>query len=235
MERTKYPRTFHLSWSQSNTSDDVWWNNTSPFTNADVVVTEKMDGECTTIYPDGHVHARSLDTDHHPSRSWIKKYASEFAHQIPDGLRICGENVFAFHSILYTDLPTYFLVFGIYDRNNVCLSWDDTEEICVCLGLQTVPVLYRGVFDETLVQKNWVGRGQFPTYESDVVLSAGEKREFPRDFKPCEAEGYVVRLAGSFHYDDFSKSTAKFVRAHHVKTDSHWMKRIPFPNLLKDS
>lgn len=37
-------------------------------------------------------------------------------------------------------------------------------------------------------------------------------------------EGYVVRISDSFHYDDFSKSVAKCVRAGHVgSTDDHWM------------
>lgn len=233
MERIKYPRTFHVPWSQSNTSDDVWWKDTSRFDGKEVVITEKVDGEATTIYPDGHVHARSLDTDHHPSRNWIKKFASEFAFQIPSKMRICGENVFAFHSIFYTDLPTYFFVYGIYDEYNMCLSWSETEEICFCLGLHTVPILYRGIWDANLVQKIWTGKGTFPTYESSVELSTQEQREFPKDFTPCNAEGYVVRLAEKFHYDEFANCTAKFVRENHVKSDAHWMKRKVFPNLLK--
>lgn len=35
-------------------------------------------------------------------------------------------------------------------------------------------------------------------------------------------EGYVVRLTSSFHYKDFSRSAAKFVRKGHVTTNEHW-------------
>lgn len=46
------------------------------FLKGPVVITEKMDGENTTLYRDG-LHARSLDSRHHPSRNWVK----------PNGLR----------------------------------------------------------------------------------------------------------------------------------------------------
>ena len=93
MERIKYPRTKNLPWSQSNSSDDVWWSDTSLFDGQEVVVTEKMDGECTTIYADGYVHARSVDSKHHPSRSWIKALAANLHPMIPSDWRVCGENI----------------------------------------------------------------------------------------------------------------------------------------------
>lgn len=42
------------------------------FLGQEVVVTEKIDGENTTMYPD-HIHARSLDSNHHPSRNIVKQ------------------------------------------------------------------------------------------------------------------------------------------------------------------
>ncbi len=132
MDRTKYPRTMNLPWSGSESSDDVWWKDATAFDGKEVVVTEKMDGEATSIYPDGHVHARSIDTRHHDSRSWVKRLAASIAHDIPEGYRICGENVFAWHSIFYIDLPTYFFVYGIYD-GDLCLSWDDVKDDIVLL------------------------------------------------------------------------------------------------------
>ncbi len=224
----KYPRTFHLPFSQSNSSDDVWWKDCSLFEGKEVVISEKIDGESCSIYPDGHVHARSLDTDNHPSRTWIKRMAGEFSFNIPANHRICGENVYAYHSIFYTDLPSYFLAFGIYDGNNNCLSWQETEDICEILGLHTVPVIYKGIWSEKLIRNLWTGKGAYPTYRTSEL-----QPEFPKDFVPCDAEGYVVRFAESFHYDQFSKSCAKMVRKNHVTTDQHWMERKPVPNLLK--
>lgn len=227
MNKIKYPRTMNFSWSKSNSSDDVWWRDSNPFYGEDVVMTEKLDGECTTIYQDGTVHARSLDSNHHPSRSWIKQQAARFAHEIPKGYRICGENLFAWHSIFYTDLPTYFFVYGIYDNNNNCLSWDEVEEMCEMLDLHTVPVIYHGAWDEKLIQQLWIGKGKFPTF-----ASTKEYPKYPDDFTPCEAEGYVCRLSQGFRYSDFKKCCAKFVRENHVQTDTQWMSRKVIPNLL---
>ena len=221
MNRVKYPRTRNFPWSQSNSSDDCWWKDCRNFDGREVVVTEKLDGECTTVYPDGWVHARSLDTSHHPSRSWMKRHAAEWAHQIPAQYRVCGENLYAWHSIFYTNLPTYFLVFGIYDEENRCLSWSSVEEFCSLLGLFTVPVIYKGMWDETHVRGLWNGVGAFPTFAS------------PDQTEKCKAEGYVVREEGSFPYEEFALHCAKYVREHHVQTDSHWMEKAVVPNLMR--
>lgn len=227
IQRVKYPRSYNFPWSGSDSSDDVWWDDCALFEGKEVVVTEKMDGECTTIYPDGHVHARSIDTNHHPSRSWIKAMAAQFAADIPVGHRICGENVFAFHSIFYTELPSYFLVYGIY-KGEECLPWADVEEICEILGLHTVPVIYRGLWDEKLIRAKWTGEGAFPTFGT-----TSEMPTFPADFTPTDAEGYVARLAEGFNYGDFRHCCAKYVRENHVTTSQQWMLRPVVQNLLR--
>jgi hypothetical protein len=99
----KYPRTPHLPWSPGASSDDVFLIDTQMFMGKSVVITEKMDGENTTLYPD-HLHARSLDSRHHPSRTWVKQWHQTLAHDIPQGWRICGENLYAQHSVSYTQL-----------------------------------------------------------------------------------------------------------------------------------
>lgn len=194
----KYPRTYHLPWSPGCTADDRVLTDTSFFEGKEVVVTVKMDGENTTMYSD-HIHARSIDSANHPSRNWVKGYHAKVAYQIPSGWRVCGENLFAAHSIRYSSLPSYFLAFSIWDEFNRCLSWDDTLEWCELLELQSVPVLYRGVWSEEEVRK----------------LATSE-------YSGNECEGYVVRVANSFSYGDFRKAMAKYVRAGHVKTSHHW-------------
>ncbi|MGC5412734.1 RNA ligase family protein, partial [Streptomyces sp. DT225] len=59
--RTHYPRTPHLPWSPGATSDDVRMTDLAALAGTEVVVTEKLDGENTTLYADG-LHARSLDS-----------------------------------------------------------------------------------------------------------------------------------------------------------------------------
>ena len=69
--RVHYPRTPHLPWSPGVSADDVRAADLAGLAGREVVVTEKLDGENTTLYRDG-LHARSLDSAHHPSRAWVK-------------------------------------------------------------------------------------------------------------------------------------------------------------------
>lgn len=209
VDKVKYPRTFHLPWSPGVSSDDKVLESTDVFIGKQVVVTVKMDGENTTMYND-YIHARSLDSDNHPSRSMVKQIHAGVCMDIPIGWRVCGENLFAVHSIKYSKLEDYFLVFSIWNDKNECLDWTSTVMWSELLGLKTVPVLYTGLYDEKLIK--------------------GLYKEFIND-DPCE--GYVVRLHDSFTYRQFRTSVAKYVRSCHVTTDQHWKTKEIERNILK--
>ena len=205
----KYPRTLHLPYSPGTTSDDRLLKSVDHFVGKRVVVTEKMDGENTTMSRD-YVHARSLDSMYHPSRDYVRTVRGNISHLIPDNsLRVCGENCYAAHSIEYTELEDHFLVFSVW-IDSKCLSWKETLEWTSYLGLKTVPVLYIGLWDEDLVKSLYV-----------------QNRE------PDLMEGYVIRLEDEFEYDDFAMSVAKYVRKDHVTTDSHWLEKKMVVNKLK--
>lgn len=207
--KTKYPRTPHLPFSLGRSADDKILQSMSHFEGRDIVVTLKMDGENTSLYADGY-HARSLDSRHHPSRDWLKAYhANHLAQVIPAGWRVCGENLFARHSIGYTDLQSYFMGFSIWNAENRALSWAETLVYFELMGITPVTEVYRGVFDEAVLRKL-----------ADTLDT--EKNE-----------GFVVRLASEFAYNDFRVSVAKWVRPKHVQTSEHWMHAAVVPNELK--
>lgn len=211
-EYIKYPRTPHLPWSKGATDDDVFSTekHIAHFTQMrEVIVTEKMDGENTTLYPD-YLHARAIVGMDHPSRSWIKALHAQIKSDIPNGWRISGENLFAKHSILYSDLESYFMVFAIFDDKNQCISWDDTLLYSSILGLATVPLLYRG------------------RWSTHIIKNLSSK------FDSNTFEGYVVRNADSFSYDNYGDNIAKYVRPNHVKTSDHWRSQSMIINGLKE-
>lgn len=202
--RVKYSRTHHVPWSDGVNSDDRVLNDVSQFEGQEVVVTEKMDGENTTMYSD-YIHARSIDGRYHASRDWVKNFHSGIAHDIPVDWRVCGENMFAKHSIVYNNLESYFYGFSVWNDRNVCLSWDETLEWFNLLNIVPVPTLYRGIFDAKKIKE---------------LYNASEW-----EYK----EGYIIRLAGSFEYKDFKKSVAKFVRKNHIQTAPHnWLNRTDY-------
>lgn len=195
----KYPRTYHLPWSLGVNSDDRMLSNIDAFKDKRVIVTEKLDGENTTMYCD-HIHARSIDSDGHESRDWVKNFWSQFNFEIPEDWRVCGENMYSEHSISYLDLESYFYGFSIWNDKNECLSWDETLEWFKILhkDIKPVPVLYDGVFDESLIVDLW----------NDSMYDSHE--------------GYVVRVADRFPMSQFRFSVGKFVRKDHVNAGEHW-------------
>ncbi|WP_204046076.1 RNA ligase family protein, partial [Acrocarpospora phusangensis] len=205
--RIHYPRTPHLPWSPGASADDVRVGGLAGFAGREVVVTEKLDGENTTMYADG-LHARSLDSAHHPSRTWIKGLHARIARSIPESWRLCGENLFARHSIAYEDLDSWFYAFSVWNGDH-CLDWDQTTRFTRKLGVPVPRVLWRGLFDERAL------------------------RSLRLD--PARVEGYVVRATDGFPRADFPHRVAKWVRPAHVTTDEHWMLAPVIPNGLGPS
>jgi hypothetical protein len=206
----KYPRTPHLPWSKGMTSDDKMIDSLESFMGKHVIVTEKMDGENTTLYSD-YLHARSLDSKGGIERDWLKSFWSTINFKIPKGWRIYGENLWAQHSIRYDNLESFFYGFSVWDESNKCLSWDETVDVFEFLNISHVPILYSGVWNDELIKN----------LENQLNLQT--------------TEGYVVRLADSFLYKDFNKSVAKFVRENHVSTDKHWKNSQLIPNGLNSN
>ena len=116
--------------------------------------------------------------------------------------------MYATHSIFYERLEGYFYLFSVWDESNNCLSWGETEEWAQLLGVPVPRVLYRGSWDEELIRS----------------IKVNEET----------MEGYVLRPEKGFHYDDFLRCVAKWVRPNHVQTDSHWMHKPIKKNKLKE-
>jgi len=205
--RVKYPRTFHHPSSPGLQSDDKVARDLSLLQGADVVITEKMDAENTTLYADGY-HARSLDSGYHPSRSWLAGFHGQIAHLIPQGWRICGENLYARHSVAYEALPSYFMAYSVWRPDNTCLSHDETMDFLAERGIEPTPELARGPYSETMVATlaNAIDTGR--------------------------VEGFVIRLARRFAFSEFPRAVMKWVRAGHVQSDTHWRHGPLTPNGL---
>jgi hypothetical protein len=237
MERIKYPRTYHFYNSPNLQNDDRKLETYDGFykTKAikceqhgfefcavcerkfetvprEVIATLKLDGENTTMYGE-HIHARSLDSAHHESRTIVKQIHGQIKHLLPDRMRVCGENMQACHSIYYTGLPAYFLIFNIW-QDDLCLSYEETMMWVHEFrhnGIQCahVPVFYRGPFDIDHITR---------MYQQFYVSH----------------EGFVVRDIDSFSLVDFSTHCGKYVRKGHVQTSEHWLNERMLPNKLRE-
>lgn len=209
----KYERTFHLPHSPGIHDDDKALKDFKNFEGKRVVITAKMDGENTTCYSDGHVHARSIDSRGGEDRAWVKKFLIEnVCFNLPQGWRVCGENMWAEHSIHYDGLPSYFLGFSIWNERNECLSWPETLLWFELLGITPVDTLAPAGIE----------------FSEEVLKAVEAKLNWDID------EGYVIRIEDGFTYGEFRKSVAKYVRAGHVQTTKHWRAGRQFiPNTLR--
>ena len=207
MEHVKYPKTMHFPWSPGLQNDDRVLTDPDCFHGKYIVVTEKMDGENTTMYRD-FIHARSLsEMAPHESRTRVKAIHGGIKNNIPENFRICGENMQAKHSVHYCKanmnrVGSYFLVYSIWD-GDICLGFEETYEWCKLLGLEHVPVMSDGIY-----------------HRSDLIALENWMRP---DYHNGKKEGYVVRNGYSFHIKDFQTNVAKYVRKGHVQTSEHWL------------
>lgn len=216
LEYVKYPRTYHAPWSPNVGKDDRVHSNMSQFLGRTIIGTIKMDGENSNLYPK-YYHARSINSQHHPSRSWLKSFHARVAHDIPKNWRLCGENMFAKHSIHYKNLKSFFYLFSVWNETNTALSWKETREWADLLGIEMVPIFLIGEFSTVEEMKN----------------NLEEKFNLYRSNSPDECEGYVIRIADPIPYRDFRHYTAKVVRKNHVQTQANWMMQAVVPNKVE--
>ena len=202
---SKYNRTYHLPYSPGATNDDRISNGVETLLGKEIVITEKLDGENTGM-TNGGVYARSHAT--FTTSDWSREVRQlhdiKVKGNLSEGEFIFGENLEGIHSIEYTNLKSYFYIFGVRD-NNIWVPWNSVEEYSYLLDIPTVPILFKGVLNtkeelQVLVEK---------LVKEDSVLGG-------------EREGIVIRNVDMFNDCDFKDNVMKWVRKNHVKTDSHW-------------
>ena len=201
---SKYNRTYHFPFSPGATNDDRIANSMSNLIGQEIVITEKLDGENTGMTRGG-VYARSHAA--YTTSPWsreVRQIHDRIKFDILEDVFIFGENMEGIHSIEYTNLTSYFYIFGIRD-NNIWIPWKDVEDWAFLLDIPTVPVLFKGVVNS----------------EKELQALVEKLAKEPSALGGVR-EGIVCRNASLFHNGDFSSNLLKFVRANHVTTDEHW-------------
>lgn len=202
---SKYNRTYHFPFSPGATNDDRIADSMSNLVGQEIVITEKLDGENCGMTDKG-VYARShAEFTKSPwSREVRALHKLMVEDELGDGVYLFGENMEGIHSIEYSNLTSYFYIFGMRD-NNIWVPWEKVEEYSYLLDIPTVPVLFKGVVNSEKELKELV-----------------EKLSKEKSALGGVREGIVARSAGMFHNDDFADNVMKWVRKGHVQTDEHW-------------
>lgn len=212
----KYPRTPHLPFSPGGTSDDRRIQSVSSLLGCPVVITEKMDGSNVCLERDACFARSHASTPNHPSFDAFKALHAGIQHNIGVGVQVFGEWLYAKHSIAYSALPSYLMVFGVRDLSTgLWASWEEVGMWADCLGVACAPVLALTSFTrEDQLQGTVEGLAREPS-------KVGGDRE-----------GIVIRKAGEIPDGDFATSVAKWVRKDHVQSDDHWKNQAIVRNML---
>ena len=213
----RFPKTPHLKWLGSGPLRDnkvLSPVDAKKLLSHSVVVEEKLDGANVGLSVGdeqilrvqnrgGFLPWDSLHPQFSPLRQWIDHRRHLLLDALSSRLILFGEWCYARHSIHYTHLPDWFVVFDVYDRS-VGRFWSTKrrDAFALELGLAIVPQLGRGSFDIR-----------------DIACLLGPSR-----FVDGPAEGVYVR----WDCDDYLERRAKLVRAEFTHAiGAHWT-QAPF-------
>lgn len=208
-----------MPWSPGATNDDKIATSVNSLINIPIVITEKMDGSNTSLETDGCFARTHSGPPTHPSFDGLKALHAQIRYDIPKDFQLFGEWCYAKHSIEYSELPDYFLLFGIRELlhdEHYWYSWEDVENFALLFNLETVPVLFKGMVSSEKELKQLI-----ESFMNQPSACGGIR------------EGVVARVESSFDDNAFSHCVLKCVRANHVQTSDHWKDQEIIKNKLK--
>ncbi len=217
----KFPSTPHLAWLGAHParSDKVLGEaEAAEFLAQPVVVEEKVDGANVGISFDsnGHMIVQNRGSVLKPGDGgqfallwkWLAEREGRLLDVLEDRLFLFGEWCYARHSIHYTRLPDYFLMFDIFDKHaGKFLNSMRRDRIAAELALTTVPRIAAGLLTMASVTS---------------LIGSSSLYDGPM-------EGVYLRRDD----DCWLLKRAKIVRAEFVQNlEEHWSKKTPVANQL---
>lgn len=220
-EFVKFPATPHLLWlgTAAAREDKVLSKaEAESFLSQAVIVEEKVDGANIGISVDSNGNLRVQNRgsivepgtkgQFAPLWAWLSQRESRLLDALEDRLILFGEWCYARHSIHYTRLPDFFLVFDVFDRSEErFMNSRRRGTIAAQLQLASVPQIAVGVF-----------------CLNDIPRLIG-----PSSLYDGSMEGIYLR-----HEDEsWLRRRGKVVRAEFVQQmGEHWSKQPVVPNRL---
>ena len=213
----RFPHTPHIAWLASGTPRDdkvLSLDEVEKLLAGDVVIEEKLDGANLgfSLGPDGTLRVQSRGQYLLPPFTgqfaqlgkWMDVHQDGLFDTLTESLIVFGEWCAARHSLAYDQLPDWWLMFDVYDRD-AKRFWSTARrnKLAVALGVSLVPCLYQGRV--TMAQlKGW---------------AFGETSRF----RQGDAEGVVVRSEDAM----WLQQRAKLVRANFTRAiTQHWRHRV---------
>lgn len=189
------------------------------FLRHEIVIEEKVDGANLGISFDssGNIRLQNRGSYLHPPYSgqwkklptWFPSRIDILFEHLADRYILFGEWCYAQHSVIYNQLPDWFLAFDIFDKiEGKFLSYLRRNNLFYTLGVFQVPVIQRG---------------RFSFSEINNFLSQSKLSNNP-------AEGLYLR----YDKGDWLEQRAKLVRPAFIQSiEQHWSRSNIKANQLK--
>lgn len=182
----RFPHTPHIAWlGEGIPRDDkvLSPDEVASLLSGPVVVEEKLDGANLgfSVGPDGRFRAQNrgqylIEPDAGQFRhlpEWMALHGTGLANALGETLIAFGEWCAARHSLGYTALPDWWLLFDVYDRHEGRFwSTPRRNALASALGLATVPRLAGGCYTLAMLQEGverWESRYRHGVLEGVVV------------------------------------------------------------------
>jgi len=218
----RFPRTPHLAWLGKGTPREDKVLSTaerSAFLSGELVVEEKVDGANVGIAASDEggllawnrgtlLHRGQCHPQFGPLFRWMAEREAALLRVLRLDLALFGEWCYAVHSVRYTRLPDWLLVFDVYDFGRERFwSTSRRNALAAELGCSTVPELARGRCDLPALR---------------ALFSTSRLGEAP-------AEGLYLRR----ETDEWLVERAKLLRPEFIEgIEEHWRKRPMETNRL---
>lgn len=212
----RFPHTSHLAWlGEGEPRDDKVLSlaDAKTLLAGEVIVEEKLDGANLgfSLSPDGGLLAQNRGqylAEPHAGQfarlpAWLSLHGDALLNALKPNLMLFGEWCAARHSLDYSALPDWFLLFDVYDRAAAGF-WSAARRNALArvVGLATVPRLFHG-------------------HTSLIDLKA-LVRSAKSGYRDGPLEGIVVRRESA----EWCEVRAKLVRPDFTQAiDNHWRKR----------
>ncbi|MCX8178921.1 MAG: RNA ligase family protein [Candidatus Aenigmarchaeota archaeon] len=150
----KFPRTPHVYAEYSGLDvDDLRYSSEESdemLRGKYVVLTEKIDGTNVSIktLPELEIKFRGNPTEGYEFsllKNWFYTNLDNLKQHLGE-LVAFGEWVYLVHTIKYTKLPHYLIMFDLFDNDRGFLSYDKVIEMANNLNLPYAPILYEGIY-----------------------------------------------------------------------------------------
>ncbi len=248
----KYPRTPHLQGSRLQPGDeDLSQVPFESIAGKHLVIEEKIDGANSAVSFDadgtlllqsrGHYLTGGPREIHYDLfKQWASAHSESFFRVLGTRYIMYGEWMYAKHSMFYDALPSYFMEFDIFDRENeVFLDTPSRRALSAGMPVSSVPVLACGTFQRLddvlglLGRSNYVREGHI-----ERLTEYCEKKGLNVEERLAETditdimEGLYIKI----EEDGCVAHRVKYVRAGFAQgammSPHHWLHKAIIPNML---